>query len=605
MSGIVGVVGVHGEAVESSFLEALTASLAFRGPDAQHTWMGDAIALGHTLLCTTPESAHERQPFTLGQNVWIVADARLDGRADLLSALESAGQKTLTGAGEAELILRAYIAWGECCVEHLLGDFSFAIWDSNRKSLFCARDQLGVKPFFYAESERWLVFSNTLDCVRLLPGICAGLNELSVAEYLFYGAIQDPAATIFARIQRLPAAHVLTWCNGKLSTKRYWSPPLDEELRYKHPAEYVEQFRHLLQVAAKDRLRGDRAAISLSGGLDSTSVATFARRAGVNNLRGVTLVYDNVIPDEERHYSGMFAASQGIPIDYLPGDRYLISKQTEFLKVQSSQPDENILPALDSDFRRLASSRARLVLTGEGGDVGLYPSNSHFRRLLRKRRLGRFLQDGARYAISQRGLPPMGVRTMLQRRSLVPDPWRVNYPAWLNPDFEFRLGLRQRWNDKSAPAGEHPNRPEAVRTLLAPHWQNCFEDCDPGATRVCVEYAHPYFDLRLMRFLLSLPPVPWTLDKFLVRSALRDLIPEAVRLRPKTPLAVNPLQIFVRNNRSAFSQVPANVAPYVDLGKYGAFVKSPAAFNLTGYAFPVRVTMLSAWLSSPAASWGN
>jgi len=605
MSGIVGILSVRGEAVDSSFLQALTAFMAFRGPDTQQTWMGNGIGLGHTLLSTTPESANEQQPLSLDGNVWIVADARLDARADLLSELHHAGHAAPNGAGDAALILRSYAAWGEACLDHLLGDFCFAIWDENRKSLFCAHDQLGVKPFYYTQSERWLVFSNTLDCVRMHPRACASLNELSLAEYLLFGSIQDPAATIFAPIHRLPPAHALNWRGGRVSVQRYWTPPLDEEICYKRPSDYIEHFRHLLQLATKDRLRADRAAISLSGGLDSTSVAAFARRAGVNHLRGVTLVYDKVMPDEERHYSGLFAESQGIPIDYLAGDGYISAVQTDFLEVRSSQPDENILPALDSDFRRLASRTSRVLLTGEGGDVGLFPANSHFRRLLRQRRFGRFLRDGARYTMSRRGLPPMGVRTLLQRRSLIRDRWHVDYPEWLNRDFDSSLGLRERWNERKAPQAPHPHRPEAVGALLATHWQNCFEDCDPGATRVCLEYVHPYFDLRLLRFLFSIPPVPWTLDKFLTRAALQDMVPEAVRLRPKTPLAANPLLIFVRNNRAAFSQTPANMAAYVDRPKYDAFVKSPAAFSLNNYPFPVRVTMLSAWLSSPAVFQGN
>ena len=143
----------------------------------------------------------------------------------------------------------------------------------------------------------------------------------------------------------------------------------------------------------------------------------------------------------------------------------------------------------------------------------------------------------------------------------------------------------------------HPRRPEAVAALLATYWQNCFEEFDPGTTRACLEYVHPYFDLRLLRFLFSIPPVPWTLDKYLIRSSLRDMVPEAVRLRPKTPLGGNPLLTFVLNNREAFSQVPANIAPYVDRPKYQAFVESRAGFGENSYTYPLRVTMLSAWLN--------
>lgn len=605
MSGIVGVLSVRGEPVESSRLQTLTESMAFRGPDARHTWVGEGIGLGHALLSLSPQSENERQPLTIG-DLSIVADVRLDGRTELLSALEGAGHASTPAASDAELILRAYVGWGEDCLDRFLGDFSFAIWNGKSRSLFCARDQMGVKPFYYAAGDQWLVFSNTLDCLRMQPWAAGDLNELSAGEFLLFGAIQDRAATIFRRIHRLPAGHCLSCYDGKLVVRRYWTPPLDEEVSYKRPEDYVERFRQLLHLAVKDRLRSDRAAVSLSGGLDSTSVAAFARRLGQHDLRAVTMVYDSLIPDNERHYSGIFAKSQNIPIEYLACDRYYTSVSPDFLKARSAQPSQNVLPALDADFWKLASRNSRVLLTGEGGDVGLYPSTSHFRRLLRSRRLGRFLADGARYSIAQRGLPPVGFRSWIKRRFVIRDKWYVDFPEWINQDLQSHFELRRRWEAMNLPArATHPHRPEAAAALLATYWQNCFEELDPGMTRACLEYAHPYFDLRLLRFLFSVPPVPWTLDKYLIRSSLRDMVPEAVRLRPKTPLAGNPLLPFLSNNRAAFSKVPQNVASYVDLSKYRAFVESPAAFSENSYAFPLRVTMLSAWLSQLDGLQGN
>ena len=600
MSGIVGVLGVRGELPDGSLLQALTQCMAFRGPDAQQTWVGDGVGFGHALLSTASPSANEQQPLSLDDEVWIVADARLDARSDLLCELQSAGHACPKGARDAELILRAYAAWGEACLEHLLGDFCFAIWDGNRKSLFCAHDHLGIKPFYYAETRRWLIFSNTLDCVRMQPDVSAGLNELAVADFLLFGSNQDPATTTFAEIRRLPPAHALTWCGGKLSVKRYWTPPVDDEIHYKHPTEYVEHFRQLLHTAVADRLRADRVAISLSGGLDSSSVAAFARRVGLQDLHAVTVVYDKVMPDDERHYSGLVGESLGIPIQYFTVDRYVTAVQPDLPEVRSSQPEDNVLAAFTADFYKLASSLSRILLTGQGGDVGLFPSNSHFRRLLSAGRLGRFLHDGVQYAISQHGLPPMGFRTLLQCRFGIFDPWHVDYPEWLNPDFESHLRLRERWKEQemSLPQAPHPHRPEAVGVLLAPFWQNCFEACDPGSTRVCLEHVHPYFDLRLLRFLFSIPPVPWALDKYLIRSCMHGILPEAVRLRPKTPLADDPSLIFMCNNREAFSKARSNVTAYVDSSKFEAFVRSPAGFSRNSHQFSLRPALLSAWLNS-------
>ena len=605
MSGIVGVLGIDGETPASSFLQALTRSMAFRGPDVQQIWVGKGIGLGHALLSIGSSSSVEQQPFSLNGELWIVADARLDGRAELLSKLHAAGDSCQRNAGDAELILRAYAAWGQACLEHLLGDFCFAIWDGNRGSLFCAHDQIGIKPFYYAVTKSWLVFSNTLDCVRMQPGTGSRLNDLAVADFLLFGSLQEPSATIFAGIHRLPPAHSLTWRDGELFLKRYWTPPEDEEIRYRHGRDYEEHFLQLLQTAVRDRLRSDRVAISLSGGLDSTSVAAAARRTGGSNLCAFTTVFERVIPCKELHYSRLSAEALGIPVEFLAGDDYVSAAQPDLPEVPSPQPDENVLAVFDADFYRLAAGSSRTLLTGQGGDLGLYPSNSHFRRLLTQRRLGRFLQDGIKYASARRGLPPIGLRTLLQRRLGNAEPWRGNYPPWLNPDFESRLQLRERWNRKIVTDAAHRHRPEAVGQLLAPVWQNYLEACDPGITRICLEHVHPFLDLRLLRFLFAIPPVPWTLDKRLLRSAMRNILPQAIRLRPKAPLAGNPWLIFVRRNHHAFSQLPSHLTSYMDMGKYRHFLQSPAPFDENNYQFAVRPTMLDAWISGTFAFKGN
>src|SRR6266403_2378875 len=129
MSGFIGILNVDGAPVDRDLMQRLTQSLAFRGPDAQSVFCEGAVGLGHTLFRTTWESAHERQPLTLDQQVWIVADARVDAREDLVRALGVKHPLPLGQTPHGELILRAYLKWGEQCVDHLIGDFSFAIWD--------------------------------------------------------------------------------------------------------------------------------------------------------------------------------------------------------------------------------------------------------------------------------------------------------------------------------------------------------------------------------------------------------------------------------------------------------------------------------------------
>lgn len=249
MSGIVGIVNFDGAPVDRELLWRMTRYLAPRGPDAQEILAEGNVGFGHALLRSTLESATERQPLTLDGLVWIAADCRVDAREDLIRELTGQGCTVRQGAPDPELILDAYAVWEEACTAHLLGDFSFAIWDGRRRTLFCARDQIGVKPFLYAQVKETLIFSNTLNSVRLHPAVSDRLDELAIADFLMFGMPRELDATSFADIRRLPPAHALTAGAGPARVKRYWELPEEDQLQYRRRGEYVEHFRELLDRA--------------------------------------------------------------------------------------------------------------------------------------------------------------------------------------------------------------------------------------------------------------------------------------------------------------------------------------------------------------------
>ena len=281
MSGFVGLLNLDGEPVDRVLLERLTQFLAFRGPDEQRIYCQGPLGLGHAMLRATREAATEKQPAALGERLFIIADARIDARAELIAKLRaknsSAGSLSLS-TPDSELILRAYDCWGEACVENLLGDFSFAIWDARERRLFCARDQMGVKPLFYARSGSTFVFGNTLDCLRMHPAVSSRLNDLAIADFLLWDMNQEPSSTSFADIQRLPPAHLLVCATEKLEVRRYWNLCVSSPIQFRQSEEYIERFRELLDTAVADRLRSDSAGVLMSGGLDSTIVRRRAPR---------------------------------------------------------------------------------------------------------------------------------------------------------------------------------------------------------------------------------------------------------------------------------------------------------------------------------------
>lgn len=146
MSGIVGLLNLDDVPVDQSLLGSLTTHLGYCGPDRQDFRTQGRAGLGHAMLATTFEAAREEQPCSLDGEVWITADARIDDRDQLTGRLRAKGREVAPDATDVELILHAYHVWREDCVEYLIGDFAFVLWDSRRQRLFCARDQFGVIP---------------------------------------------------------------------------------------------------------------------------------------------------------------------------------------------------------------------------------------------------------------------------------------------------------------------------------------------------------------------------------------------------------------------------------------------------------------------------
>jgi asparagine synthase (glutamine-hydrolysing) len=553
MSGIFGVVNVDGARVDRGLLEELGTFMRACGPDGSGCWSDGPAGLGHTELRTRDAGAIDRQPCTLDGRSWIVADARIDARGDLLRKLDPRARPDLRDATDAQLILHAYSAWGEDCVDHLLGDFAFAIWDARRRSLFCARDHFGVRPFFYAFDGRRLAFANVLNCVRRFPGVPDRLDNLAIGDFLLFEHIQDPDATAFAGIRRLPPAHRLALSASGLHVRRFWSLPCDATVRYRRPGEYVERFREVLGHAVGDRLTGSRVAVMMSGGLDSPSVAATAlqvarRDRRTLDLRAFATVHDRLIPDEERHYSGLAAGKLGIPIEYGEADDYELYERFDEMQAYFPEPGNEPHAALTVDLARRAASHARVILTGWDGDALLSESpRPYFRALLAGGQWGRAACVAARYAAMERRIVP--------RAGIAPVPRSAGaasvppFPAWLNADFVERLGLRERWAAvHSRPRMTEPLRPYAYHVLeYIARRSNFFDAFTAACTGAAAEFRHPFLDLRVIELCLSLPPFPWCHKKELLRRAMRGTLPEPVRLRPKTPLAGFPyLELLAR-----------------------------------------------------------
>ena len=514
MSGIAGIVNLDGAPIDRDLLSRMTKFMAFRGPDGEEISIAGNVGFGHALLRT---SSAAQTVFT--GDLWITADARIDGCED-------------RDLSDVERILRAYEQWGEECAEHLIGDFAFAIWDKRSRRLFCARDHFGVKPFFYARAGSSFIFSNTLNALRLDSRVSDELNETAVYDYLESGLNQDLSTTIFRDIQRLPGGHTLSLAKGSITTRCYWKPAVKNKIRFRKSREYVERFDELLSTAVKDRLRTNRVSISMSGGLDSTSLAALASNhlpqpAGV---KAFSTVYDKLIPDEERRYSTLAAAHLRIPIQHLNADNYSLFE--ERAPGDLNVPEPFLLGPLAGQFNdllRLMAAHGRVGLTGYDGDA---------------------LMNGSRRAY---------VKNLITRKSA---------------------------NSRFA----------TLNSLNSKVWAPLFEGYDPGSTRLPLEVRHPFIDVRLVDYLLSIPALPWCSRKRILREAMKDRLPRAVLHRPKTPLTSDPaLQLARRAGVRWLDhfEVTPQLTRFVNLSSR----RSPVEETPNALWANLRVFALNHWLA--------
>jgi asparagine synthase (glutamine-hydrolysing) len=531
VSGIVAVVDRDGAAIDSPLLDRLTGSSWPTAPDVLGSWRDAGIGLGHAPISTPTDSA-ERQPSSLDGRTWITADARIDGRAELARAVEAKGRHVPASATDEQLLLHAYRVWGDRCVEHLLGDFAFIIWDGEARRLFCARDQFGVRPLYYAIPPGGLVLSNSLQSLRAHPAVSAELDQRAIGDFLLWGKNMDVSATILSDVRLLPPAHTLTWNDGAISVHRYWDLP-QEDVHRGRSQDHVERFATVFGQAVGDRVRTDAIGTQLSGGLDSTSITVTAHKAMTSlgrpfDLRAFTVVFEWLIAEEEARYADLVANRIGVPIEYLVAEDY-----------QTRAPDPApawVLPepwgiaecSQDYEMIRRVSQFAPVMLSGLGGDPLLATGygSAGWRDRTRAE---------ARASLRDRRLPRLGVRTALRSRLRPPPPSpspSPSLPEWINPAFARRIDLAARREQVET----RSRRSSAREQMLSAFWADMFRSAHPSALGLPVQMVFPFFDLRLVQCVLETPPIPWRVDKRLLREAMRGQLPEVVRMRPKTSL---------------------------------------------------------------------
>ncbi|GAC1664466.1 MAG: lasso peptide isopeptide bond-forming cyclase [Candidatus Acidiferrum sp.] len=599
MSGFAGFASPDQPVDEERLLGCFAEHLKFRGPDSNNVAIHAGAGFCFTFLQTGPAPQSVVQPCSLDGKVWLLGDVRLDGRDELRRRLGSRGASFPEGLTDEELILQAWRTWGPGCLPLLLGDFSVALWDSEAQRLVCARDLIGLRPFYYAQAGGRLYFSNTLSTLRLPPEISYELDGDFIGDFLLEGWCFDPERTAFREIRRLPPGHLLEFSREGLQVKRFTELAVEEPFPSARKGQYVEEFRALFESAVRDRLPAGRSAIFMSGGLDSTSVAAQAVRLASQcdaSLHAYTVDCSSLMNDQESVFASRAAAHLHIPIT-IDGDTGTPPFHNWSDAVaQAAEPYHEPFFTGEAKLYRKISQQARVALSGDGGDDVLTGQAwPHLRYLLRRRQFGAAAKIFGGYFLTNKRIPPLGagIRT---RWNELRDPQAefAGYPPWLNPDFEKAIHLRERWQalrGRTKPLGTHPLHPLAYSALKKPYWAHIYEAEDASWSGTPMERRAPLLDLRIIKFLLRLPPVPWCMEKELLRLAMRGLLPEEVRLRKKTPLSTDPFVAYVEKFRwkPLLPEPSPVIFEFVDWRRFKMVVPEASSSELCAALTPVSL----------------
>lgn len=523
----------------------------------------------------------------------VAGTLRIDAQEALRAALSFDSPHALGAASDARLVALAYRRWSDQLAEHLIGDYAFVVWDRRAGRLVCARDPHGNRQLFWGRAGSLFALGSTIEVVRALPGVSSELHESSLVSLLRDGWVDEAERTVFRDVRRLPAAHTLVFDGNSVPTlRRHWDFPVPAPIRYRRDADYVEHFTEVLNATLRDRLRADAAAVLLSGGMDSSTLAVAAQRAApAVSLRAFTMTYPTLAPSDDDTLSIDVARRLGMAHEVLDLDHTRVLSHLDHMESLPSQPLDDSDLALARESLVPLAAFAPIAIDGEDGDWLLQAPT--LLGQLRTQPLAEVIGSWSRYWWRTGRRPWMGLE------------WRDRWRRWRHGDGPGRAPWMRADVRDAAPAGtrsrpEHPLRPRNVRALSSPLWDAGYESLAPATTLQPILHTLPLVDPRIFAFVFALPPVPWCQHKQLFRAAMRDDLPPAVLAREKTPLAgyIEARVAQWRADGGAETTISDRVAPWVDIAAVREVFRSGAPYEVIE---AWRVLQVDRWLAREEA----
>ncbi|WP_020393611.1 N-acetylglutaminylglutamine amidotransferase [Thiolinea disciformis] len=301
MCGISGELRFDGQVPELKNINAMMAKLEKRGPDHAGSFSDGALAFGHRRLAIIDLSHKSSQPMVDAElGLALVFNGTIYNYPELRTELKAKGYHFFSD-GDTETIMKAYAEWGEDAPKHLKGMFAFAVWDMNKKTLFVARDRMGIKPLYYAHDGKSFKFASNTQALLATSGIDTSLDTLALHNLFTLHAVVPAPRTVLKGIRKLKPAHTLTLhSDGRMEEKCYWNLVAKRPAEPHSEQEWIDAIHEALRVAVRRRnnIADVPVGVLLSGGLDSSLLVALLDEIGIKDIRTFTIGFDDQ-PEEK------------------------------------------------------------------------------------------------------------------------------------------------------------------------------------------------------------------------------------------------------------------------------------------------------------------
>jgi asparagine synthase (glutamine-hydrolysing) len=545
MCGIAGILNKQ-TPVDPDQIRRMSASMCHRGPDAEGIFIDRELAFGHRRLSIIDLSDAANQPFEDASGRYVIVfNGEIYNYAEIRPRLSG---YPFRSQGDTEVILAGYIRWGADCLKDLRGMFTIVIWDKEERSLFIARDRLGVKPLYYYQDEEKFIFASELRAILSLGNIKRKIDHTGLTEYFRYQSVGFPFSPVEG-IRQIEAGTWMSIKNGKIQTQTYWDPTAKNyDFAFTSKKEVQHKVKELMLQSVRRRLVSDvPVGAFLSGGIDSSAVVGLMVEAGDASPNTFNISFDESEYDESK-YADLVAKkfnTRHTQIRLAP--EVMLEELTNALDAMDTPSGDGINTYVVS--KAIHKEGIRVALSGIGGDelfVG-YPIFEHYIRLQQKRWLWK-TPSMLRSGLS--GLLGKGEKKDRMRQFLMlPSPSIENaYPVLrqlLSPSDLTQL-TRLKGSDQQTLARQLISKKQALAGLpffsqvtaaeyLGYTQQTLLKDTDQMSMAHSLEIREPFFDQDLVEFVMSVPDhfkVP-VYPKSLLVESLKPLLPDEIVHRKK------------------------------------------------------------------------